>query len=273
MKNALITLGDSFTYGEGIIFELIKNEYPETLQEIFNTPKNILGSKIHKLSEMIKDFDKYRIEHNYSFFLNEKLNTQLISISENGGRNIDRLMNLDFLIENIDSMKLYIPKYVVFQLTHIGRDIENILYKIDLTKDYHLKIFGKDFIDKVENASVNGKTAWDLDFLFSEAINFFLEKLELRFRILEKKYNTKCVFFFGLGDSNIIKKNYQYYSHSPYFMEILEDEKIYYTWLEMTQSLRLDLRSQIGVPDDHPTSKSHKLIADKLYQKLRADGF
>jgi hypothetical protein len=84
-------------------------------------------------------------------------------------------------MQNIDSLKLYIPKYVVFQLTHIGRDIENILYKTDLTKEYHLKIFGKDFIDKVENASVNGKTAWDLDFLFSEATNFFLEKLELRF--------------------------------------------------------------------------------------------
>ena len=55
-------------------------------------------------------------------------------------------------------------------------------------------------------------------------------------------------------------------------MEISENGKTYYTWLEMNNVLKLNLRSKLGVSDDHPTSESHKLISDKLYQKLTAIG-
>ena len=69
-----------------------------------------------------------------------------------------------------------------------------------------------------------------------------------------------------------IKENYNYYSNNPYFMEISENGKTYNTWLEMNNVLKLNLRSKLGVSDDHPTSESHKLISDKLYQKLTANG-
>ena len=272
MQNVLITLGDSFTYGEGLTYEYIKNNHPESFQEILKLPQNVLSKNINLLTEMMKDLEKYRTENNYSYFLKEKLNIPLISNCENGGRNIERLMDLDFLIENSILMKIYTPKYVVFQLTHIGRDIQDMLLRNNRTEKYIVETFGIDFITKVENASVNGKTAWDLDLFFDEAIEIFLNKLEHRFRQLEKNYGTKCVFFFGLGEVKSIKENYNYYSNNPYFMEISENGKTYNTWLEMNNVLKLNLRSKLGVSDDHPTSESHKLISDKLYQKLTANG-
>lgn len=273
MKNLLITLGDSFTYGEGLTYEFIQKNHPDGFQEIFNTPKNILGNQIFRLSEMVKDFDKYRVENNYSFFLKEKLNASLISSSENGGRNVERLMNLDFIIENLNLIKNSTPKYLVFQLTHIGRDIEDMLITNNRTEKYILETFGIDFITKVKNASVNEKTAWDLDLFFEEAVEIFITKLQDRFNLLKERYGTKCLFFFGLGDLKSIEKKHKNYLTNPYFMEIIDKNIVYYTWLDMCTKLKLNLRYKLGVPDDHPTSESHKLIADKLYQKLTDDGF
>lgn len=269
MKDVLITLGDSFTYGQGLPYEYIKNHYPEFFQEIFKIPQNVLGHKISKLTGMIKDFDKYRYENNYSFFLSQKLNSQLITIGENGGRNVERLMNLDFIIENLSLFKISIPKYIVFQFTHVGRDIEDILLTNDRTEKYVNDIYGNSFITKVRNGSVDGKTAWDLDLYFEEATEIFIEELEKRFESIERKFGTKCIFFLGLGDTFIIKKIYQKLLVRPHFMEISHQGVIYYTWLEMNEKLKLNLRSKIGVPDDHPSSDSHKIISDKLYERLK----
>jgi hypothetical protein len=272
MQNVLITLGDSFTYGEGLTYEYIKNNHPESFQEILKLPQNVLSKNINLLTEMMKDLEKYRTENNYSYFLKEKLNIPLISNCENGGRNIERLMNLDFLIENSILMKIYTPKYVVFQLTHIGRDIEDMLITNNRTEKYILETFGIDFITKVKNASVNEKTAWDLDLFFEEAVEIFITKLQDRFNLLKERYGTKCLFFFGLGDLKSIEKKHKNYLTNPYFMEIIDKNIVYYTWLDMCTKLKLNLRYKLGVPDDHPTSESHKLISDKLYQKLTANG-
>lgn len=271
MKDVLITLGDSFTYGEGLPYEYIKNHYPEFFQEIFKIPQNVLGFKIRKMSDMVKNFDIYRNENNYSFLLNVKLNSQLITISQSGGRNIERLMDLDFIIENLQSFKMLPPKYIVFQFTHIGRDIEDILLTNNRTNKYIQEIFGSHFITKVKDSSIDGKTAWDLDLYFEEATIIILEELEKRFEAMEKKFGTKCIFFLGLGDTFIIKKIYQKLLKHPHFMEISHQGVIYYTWLEMNEKLKLNLRSKIGVPDDHPSSDSHKIISDKLYERLKND--
>lgn len=265
MKDCLVTLGCSFTYGEGLMYEVLNTKYPETLLKI---PKDIIRSKLYHLSSMVQEFDEYRRTNNYSYFLNEKLKTDLITNGENGGRNVERLINLDQLIDYFEINNEIKPKYLIFQLTHIGRDIEDMLVENRFTREYIYKTYGNDFVYKVKQAAGNDKVAWDLDLLFGEAMEIFLDKLKLRFEILEKNYDTKCLFFFGLGSLQSIKENYNTYMSNPYFMELIHDDIIYYTWLDMDYKLNMNLNKQLGVNDDHPSSKSHKLIADKILKYL-----
>ena len=80
MSNTLITFGDSFTYGEALIYEIIQKDHPFQSEKNMRQPQNFNGHDMFILSEMIKDFDDYRKENNYSYFLKELLNVSLISI-------------------------------------------------------------------------------------------------------------------------------------------------------------------------------------------------
>ena len=226
MEDYLITFGCSFTYGEALAHELIKSKYPNKFNELISVPYSKISRKMFKIGEMFKEMDDYRKNNNYSFFLKKRLNVGLISNAENGGRNIQRLMDLDILINFLESGNVGRPKYLVFQFTHIGRDIEHMLIQWDPTKEFLYETYGNDFIKKVINASNGKNDAWVLDNLFDEATRIFLMQLEKRFKKLEKLFGTKCLFFFGLGSVKSISENYYYYKNNPFFMEIKKDDKI-----------------------------------------------
>lgn len=269
-NNVLITFGCSFTYGESISYELLKEKYADTFNDMMELGAGNLGRRAFNLSAMCKELDDYRIKNTYSRILQAKLDIGLITNSVNGGRNVERFMDLDFIIDFIEKDSSIRPRYLIFQLTHIGRDIEDMLLQNTFTVDYLYKIYGDAFIGKVISAAEGKKTAWKLDSLFDEATRIFIEKLENRFKNLEQKYNTKCIFFFGLGDVHLIEKHYQYYKSSPYFMEIIYNDVLYYTWLEMNQKLHLMISDQTGIPDDHPSSVSNKIISEMLYKRLKS---
>jgi hypothetical protein len=52
-------------------------------------------------------------------------------------------------------------------------------------------------------------------------------------------------------------------------MEIIYNDVLYYTWLEMNQKLHLMISDQTGIPDDHPSSASNKIISEILYKRLK----
>lgn len=268
MSDALITLGCSFTYGEGLSYELIKEKYKLTYENLKEIPSNKVNGNMFYFTETIKEFDEYRTKNNYSNILKSLLNVDLITNGQNGGRNIERLIDLDKIIGFLEIEKDIKPKFMVFQVTHIGRDIEDILVPNDRTEDYIKKTYGIDFIEKVRTLD-NGKNyAWDLDSLFDEALKIFIKNLESRFKKMENLFKTKCVYFFGLGDVFLIERSYNYFSSSKYFLELKENDTKYMTINDMNFKLNWNLRSTIGVNDDHPSSISHKWLAHELYKKL-----
>ena len=252
------------------LIDFTRTYYADTFNDIMKLGVGNLGRRAFNLSAMCKELDDYRIKNTYSRILQAKLDIELITNSVNGGRNVERFMDLDFIIDFIEKDSSIRPRYLIFQLTHVGRDIEDMLLQNTFTVDYLYKIYGDAFICKVISAAEGKKTAWKLDNLFDETTKIFIEKLENRFKNLEQKYNTKCIFFFGLGDVPLIEKHYRYYKSSPYFMEIIYNDVLYYTWLEMNQKLNLTISDQTGIPDEHPSSVSNKIISEILYKRLKS---
>lgn len=269
MTDTLITLGCSFTYGEGLAYELIKEKYKLTYENLKKIPANKINGDMFFFTERVKEFDEYRIKNNYSNILKNLLGVNLISNGQNGGRNIERLIDLDRIINFLEVEKEMVPKYMVFQLTHIGRDIEDILVPNDRTEDYIKRTYGNDFINRVKELDNGKKYAWNLNSLFDEALKIFVKNLEIRFEKMEKQFNTKCVYFFGLGDVFLIGESYNHFLSSKYFLELKKDNITYMTINELNQHLNWNLKSTIDINDDHPSSISHKWLAHELFKKLQ----
>jgi len=271
MTDFLIALGCSFTYGEGLPYELIGKKYQNTY-EYLKTMKSHkrIYEYMYKISDTYKEFDDYRVKNNYPNTLKNLLNVELFTNAENGGCNIGRWFYLNMLISFLEKEPDLIPKYCVFQMTHSGRDLEEIINPNgnETTKNDLLYVYGEKFYNKVNEQDVNRKNIWGLDNLFDEANHLFIQKLIEKFNFLETKYGTKCLFYMGLGDYQAIKASYERYSSYPFFFELKHNDVIYYTQLQMINELNWTLDASINVKDSHPNSFAHKWLAEELYKKL-----
>jgi hypothetical protein len=265
MENLLIILGDSFTYGEGLDYYMWQEKYNNSY-EIFKITQNNNFPIRRMFQSTNQEFNKFRTLNRYANLLNEKLGTQLLIQSNNGGSNMNRLNDLDMLIELFKNEPNLIPQYCIFQFTHTCRDVESILNQtiLDTTNSYNgaLDIFGNEFFKKIENKFE------DLDYIFNEILIKEIEILKLKFEFLEKTYNCKCFYFFGLGDVNSISNNNELFKKDHQFIELNYNSQTYSTWLELIEKNNLRLRDSPGVNDDHPNLESHKWLSEYLYHKI-----
>ena len=131
MKELLIALGDSFTYGEGLEYYVWLKEYNIS----YNIYKDIQDNNYpvkRVFQQTNQEFIDFRILNRYANLLNEKLGTKLLIQSSNGGSNLNRLSDLHTLIELFKNEPNLVPKYCIFQFTHTCRDVEPILNKTEL---------------------------------------------------------------------------------------------------------------------------------------------
>jgi hypothetical protein len=260
MQDFLIILGDSFTYGEGLEYYLWKEKYSNSY-DIYRPieDNNFIIKRLFQSTNL--ELFNYRVSNRYSNLLNEKLGTELIIQTNNGGNNLMRLNDLDLLIELFKNEPNTNPKYCIFQFTHVCRDVERILTKEHL-ENHALNTFGEEFCKKIENEIDN------FDYIFNEILIKEVEILKLKFEFLEKTYNCKCFYFFGLGDIKSINNNNELFKKDSYFIELNYNSQNYATWLELIEKNNLRLRDSIEVNDDHPNLESHKWLSEYLYHKI-----
>jgi hypothetical protein len=260
MKEILITLGDSFTYGDGLEFYVWKEKYNTSYETFRWVHDNNIPIKrvFHSTNQEFIDF---RVLNRYGNLLNEKLGTQILHPTANGGSNMNRLNDLNTFIELFKNEPNLIPKYCIFQLTHVCRDVEPILNKTELHNNA-VNLFGNEFCEKIENKFD------DLDYIFNEILIKEIEILKSKFEFLEKTYNCKCFYFFGLGDVKSIKNNNETFKKDHQFIELNYNSENYATWLELIEKNNLRLRDSIEVNDDHPNLESHKWLSEYLYHKI-----
>jgi len=98
LENLLITLGDSFTYGEGLEYYIWQEKYNNSYEIFKSSQDNNIPIK-RTFQWVNQEFIKFRTLNRYANLLNEKLGTQLLIQSNNGGSNSNRLNDLDILIE------------------------------------------------------------------------------------------------------------------------------------------------------------------------------
>jgi hypothetical protein len=260
MEKTLIALGDSFTYGEGLDYYVWKEKYSNSYEFYKNIPDNNLPIK-RTFQYTNQEFNNFRILNRYANLLNEKLGTQLLIQTNGGGNNLMRLNDLNILIELFKNEPNIIPKYCIFQFTHVCRDAEQILNKENLG-NHALNTFGEEFCKKIENEIDN------FDYIFNEILIKEVEILKPKFEFLEKTYNCKCFYFFGLGDVKSINNNSELFKKDHQFIELNYNSENYATWLELIEKNNLRLRDSIGVYDDHPNLESHKWLSEYLYHKI-----
>jgi hypothetical protein len=254
MEISLLTFGDSFTYGEGLQFHLWKERYKDTF-ELYKNKKQYFPC--HTIVSSVKIFDEYRIKNNYSNVLNEKLNTSLISSSQNGGSNIRNLDLLNTLIEYLETEKNVVPKYCVFQFTDVSRDFFEIQ-----NNDYYYKIFGKEFVNNICSLNSNlGKTSTDI---LDNIVTKIIDVLILKFNILETKYNCKCLYFIGLNEGKWKNNNI----NNSYYFPICYNDILYDSWNMLNKNNNWTLKQNIDVNDGHPCLESHNWLANELYNTL-----
>ena len=271
MTDFLIALGCSFTYGEGLSYELISKKYEKTYEYLKTKEDHRrIYEYMYKMSDCYMEFNDYRVENNYPNVLKKLLNVELFTNAENGGCNVGRWFYLNTLISFLEREPDLMPKYCVFQMTHSGRDLQEIINPNgnESMKQDLITVYGEKFYNKVNEHDINKKNIWGLDNLLDEANHLFIQSLIEKFKFLETKYGTKCLFYMGLGEYHTIKESYKKYSSYPYFFELEHNNVVYYTQLQMINELNWTLDSSIGVKDSHPNSFAHKWLAEKLYNKF-----
>jgi hypothetical protein len=260
MKDLLITLGDSFTCGEGLEYYVWQENYNNSY-EIFKSIQDNNYPVKRSFQQTNQEFIDFRILNRYANLLNEKLGTKLLIQSHNGGSNLNRLSDLHTLIELFKNEPNLVPKYCIFQFTHTCRDVEPILNKEQLHTNA-LNFFGNEFCKKIEN------NFEDLDYIFNEILIKEVEILKSKFEFLEKTYNCKCFYFFGLGHDDSISNNNELFKKDYQFIELNYNSQTYSTWLQLIENNNLRLRDTIGVNDDHPNLESHRWMSEYLYHKI-----
>lgn len=272
MKDMLLTFGDSFTWGEGLDSHLLIDMFPEWSAKLREwtsgdgKPNEIQRLK-YKLTTSVYELNLRRMESTYGYLLNEKLGTTHITNGVNGGSNIDRLVDLDYFIHILKLANDVHPKYCIFQLTHISRDIQHIFEKRwneDLAKITD-SVFPQTFRDDIIGKNYY---QWESLGLFDIGIRYVIDSLMERFTEMETKWGTKCIFFFGLGEKELDTPIWEYLRSNPRFVPMIWNEKEYTTFSEIGRLNRLTVRDTTGFHDGHNDNSLHIWLSEYLYTKL-----
>jgi len=268
MSDLLITIGDSFTYGEGLQFHLWKEKYSNTFDKFKGKTSY---EPCQTVSETFSEFYEYRMKYNYSGVLGKLLETHRVSNFGNGGSNYGALETLDIWLEYLNSEPTIIPKFFVFQFTNIVRDIGHTQSKYRSTGG----IFGSEFYEDIKYTiaklnPVHIRTKGDIEKMnpiLTKIFQIILLEVKKRFSILEDKYGCKCIYFLGSVEEYSKHLIHDIASIDDYCLPIIYDGTPYESWDIMNRKCGLTLRENIGVNDDHPCLESHNWLANQLYKK------
>jgi hypothetical protein len=106
MSDLLITIGDSFTYGEGLQFHLWKEKYSNTFDRFKG--KNSY-EPCQTISETFSEFHQYRMNNNYSGVLGTLMGIDRVSNFGNGGSNYGALETMDMWFDYLKLETKIIP--------------------------------------------------------------------------------------------------------------------------------------------------------------------
>jgi hypothetical protein len=268
MSDLLITIGDSFTYGEGLQFHLWKNRYSNTF-DMFKGKTSY--EPCQTVSETFSEFYDFRTTNNYSGVLGKLLNIQKVSNFGNGGSNYGAIETLDIWLDYLKSEKAIQPKLFVFQFTNVIRDIGHTQNKYRSTGG----IFGTEFYEDIKYAiaklnPVHIQTKEDIEKMnpiLTKIFQIMLLEVKKRFSILEDKYGCKCIYLIGSVEEYSKHLVYEVVKDDLYNLPIIYNDIPYESWDIMNRKNKWTLRENIGVNDDHPCLDSHHWLANQLYKK------
>ena len=268
MSDLLITIGDSFTYGEGLQFHLWKDKYTNTFDKFKG--KNSY-EPCQTISETFQEFHQYRMDNNYSGILGKLMGVNKVSNFGNGGSNYGALETMDTWIDYLKLENGITPKLCIFQFTNIIRDIGHAQNKYRSTGG----LFGAELYEDIKYtiARLNPthiQTKGDIEKMnpiLVKIFNTMLLEVKKRFTILEEKYGCKCIFLLGSTEEHSRKLVYDIVKDDAYYLPTIYNDTPYESWDIMNRRCNLTLRENIGVNDDHPCLDSHHWLASQLYKK------
>jgi hypothetical protein len=268
MSDLLITIGDSFTYGEGLHFHLWKEKYSNSFDKFKG--KNSY-EPCQTVSETFSEFYEYRMNNSYSGVLGKLMGANKVSNFGNGGSNYGSLETMDVWLEYLKTETTIIPKLCVFQFTNVIRDIGHVQGKYRNTGG----IFGGELYEDIKYAIARLnptfiQTKSDIEKLNPILLKIFsiiLLEVKKRFTILEEKYGCKCIYLLGSTEEYSRKLVYDVVKDDKYYLPTIYNDTSYEDWDIMNRKCGLTLRQNIGVNDDHPCLESHHWLANQLYEK------
>ena len=268
MSDLLITIGDSFTYGEGLHFHLWKEKYSNSFDKFKGKTSY---EPCQTVSETFSEFYEYRMNNCYSGVLGKLMGVNKVSNFGNGGSNYGALETMDVWLEYLNMETAIIPKLCVFQFTNVIRDIGHAQGKYRNTGG----VFGGEFYDDIKYviAKLNPtfiQTKHDIELInpiLLKVFNIMLLEVKKRFSILEEGYGCKCIFLLGPTEEYSRKLVYDLVKDDEYYLPTIYNDITYQDWDTMNKKCGLTLRENIGVNDDHPCLESHHWLANQLYKK------
>lgn len=247
----LYTNGCSFTWGA----EIIENQLGFSHKSINH----------ENPSQQDKNLDKFRREHVWPYFLNQKLSSNSFTNESVGGACNKRIFRttMDFFIDLINSGDSVNDYIAVIQWTEIQRFevYDNII------DDYvFLSIRGTWFGKKQIGEYINDRyDTLSRELLQLDDLNS-LEDLKSYITALAgffEKHKIKYVFL--SMHPNCIKKLPSYYLNNYNWLGIDIDES------SITHHLKKEGNNtqKYFYPQGHPTIQGHQLVAEKLYNRLQ----
>jgi hypothetical protein len=268
MSNVLITIGDSFTYGEGLQFHLWKQSYPSTFNAFC---QKTTYEPCQTISSTFDEYEQFRKKHNYTGILSRFLKCESVSNFGNGGSNLTSIETLDKWINYLRIDKSINPLLCVFQFTNIIRDIHSVSGQ----RQNGVRVFGEELYESLQYTIARLNTLnpitksekVDLGILFDRVFQIILLETKKRFRILEDEFGIKTIYFLGPVDGYSNELVSKYIMEDSKYLPIYYNSIQYHSWDIMNRENKWTLREKLGVNDDHPCLESHQWLASQLYKK------
>jgi hypothetical protein len=268
MSDLLITIGDSFTYGEGLHFHLWKEKYSNSFDKFKGKTSY---EPCQTVSETFSEFYEYRMNNCYSGVLGKLMGVNKVSNFGNGGSNYGALETMDVWLEYLNMETAIIPKLCVFQFTNVIRDIGHAQGKYRNTGG----VFGGEFYDDIKYVIARLNPTFiqtrseieKMNPILLKVFSIILLEVKKRFTILEEKYGCKCIFLLGSTEEHSRKLVYDVVKDDEYYLPTIYNDTPYEDWDIMNRKCGITLRENIGVNDDHPCLDSHHWLANQLYKK------
>ena len=267
MAKLLLTIGDSFTFGEALQFHLWKQQYPLTFNRFRLKDKY---EPCHSISEDFAEFDEFRKKYNYTGRLSSILGIQYVKNSGNGGNNIGSLQLLDLWIEHMLYDKSLQPELLVFQFTNIIRDVIHLKNMNDGERGAYEHIFEKvkTILSLIDNINQPSKEQMaNMGDIFADFFHTIVLEVKKRFSILENQFSTKCIYFVGSAEQFSKNLYHSILEKDVNYLPITYNEILYSDWDSMNRTNKMTIRESLGVNDDHPNLDSHQFITNLIYKK------